>query len=114
VLKMRACEPEMHIRVSMEGEGTCVVQCAGDVDIEGAPELHAALELGLREARQKLILDLRDVSSMDSAAVGEIVKARNHLANGVAMSVCTGNARLRMLLEMAGLTRRSTSQAPAA
>ena len=60
MLKMRACEPEMHIRVSMEGEGTCVVQCAGDVDIEGAPELHAALELGLREARQKLILDLRD------------------------------------------------------
>lgn len=102
-----APQPEADIRVSARGEGTCVVQCAGDVDIERAQDLHAALELGLREASRKLVLDLRRVTSMDSAAVGEIVKARNRLARGAAMFVCTENARLRMLLEMAGLTRRS-------
>ncbi len=93
----------MEARAKEWEEGTCLVECAGEVDIATAPRFRAALDEGLRGATRRLILDLDGVKFMDSVGVGHIVSTYKRLKAGVRLQICTDNEHIRMLLEIAGL-----------
>jgi len=103
MLKTRPRHPLLEARVAECEEGTCLVECAGEVDIDTASRFRAALDEGLKLAIRRLVLDLRGVSFMDSVGVGHIVSAYKRLNPGARLQICTDNEHIRMLLEIAGL-----------
>lgn len=101
--KQKVQELELDVRVSEEDQGTCVVECAGEVDIETAPALGQALDLASEQATHRVELDLRRVTAMDSVGVGQIVRLAKRLRAGVEVRVRTNSQRVCMLLQMANL-----------
>jgi anti-sigma B factor antagonist len=86
------------------GEGV-VVALAGEVDLATVPVVED--ELRRAEASQDLIiLDLRDVSFMDSTGIRMLVAAdRRNRARGAALVIVQGSPQVRRLFELSGLTR---------
>lgn len=101
--KQKVQELELDVRVSEEDQGTCVVECAGEVDIETAPALGQALDLASEQATRQVVLDLRRVTAMDSVGIGQIVRLGKRLRAGVEVHVRTNSQRVRMLLQIAHL-----------
>lgn len=85
------------------GDGVCLVQCAGEVGIETSGKLREALDAGARRATHRLVVDLRRVTRIDSAGVGQVVGLFKRLKPGTRLQVLAVNPDVRMLLSMAGL-----------
>lgn len=67
-------QPIPLIREVRRGKTATTVVLAGDVDLHRSPELLKRLTPLVDERPARLILDLRDVSYMDSSGVGTLVK----------------------------------------
>ena len=63
--------PALSLHISSEG-ATPVIQCAGKITVENTDFLKAQVRSRLQE-NGRLILDLSDVSFMDSSGLGAIV-----------------------------------------
>jgi anti-sigma B factor antagonist len=78
--------PELSLSTTTSGHAA-VVHVGGEVDLGTAPELDEHLVAAMREAGPDLVLDLTDVSFMDStglkvliAALGRVQRVGGHLA----------------------------------
>ncbi len=107
--KRQEKHPDLDIRVSAPEEGTCVVECAGEVDIHNAPRFRQALESRLSRATRGLVLDLRRVTFIDSVGIGVLVAVKKHLGAGARFQVWATDQRVRTLLAMAGLGKAIAS-----
>ena len=78
----------------------------GDVDVDSAPELRAAITQLVEETRCDLVIDMQDIGFMDSTGLGVLVgslkRIRTH--DGSLRLVCTREATLR-LFQLTGLTK---------
>src|SRR3954451_40619 len=89
-----------------ERDGGVVVVASGEIDLWSAPEVKGALAgQGARDSA--VVLDLRQVTFMDSSGLGLIVesnqRARKH---GFRFAVSVGGATdVHRILEMSGLTK---------
>ncbi|NLC57554.1 MAG: STAS domain-containing protein [Armatimonadetes bacterium] len=108
MLKTRPRSPLLEVRTWEREEGTYLVECSGEVDIETAPRFRAALDEGLRPGTRRLVLDLRRVNFIDSVGVGHIVAVYKRLPPGARLRICTRNQHIRLLLEIAGLNGLSS------
>lgn len=96
-------DPDLRISVE-DGEDQPVVHVAGEIDVYTAPRLREQL---LRLAGERtLIIDLTEVSFLDSTALGVLVGAmKRQRERGGTMSIVTSGTRVRRLFEITGLTR---------
>src|SRR5579872_4416955 len=66
-------------RTGIEGVGyaadIAVVYAGGELDYSAAPELRASLFDHIDAGRQRLVLDLTDVTFIDSTAIGVLIAA---------------------------------------
>ncbi|MBW3622887.1 MAG: STAS domain-containing protein [Armatimonadetes bacterium] len=68
------------IRVhSGELQGVPLLEISGDIDLSTLPHLQRALEGALNKKPQRLIIDLRKVSFVDSSGVGALIGAKKKL-----------------------------------
>jgi anti-sigma B factor antagonist len=76
----------------------------GEVDIETAPEVTAALDAAIRETSGALVVDLSDVAFLDSSGVNVLLRARAVLGREerVLVVVCPPGAA-RRVFEVAGI-----------
>jgi anti-sigma B factor antagonist len=84
---------------------TTIVSLSGDLDIATVPQLGplAAAELDRAECRA-LVLDLRELTFLDSTGIGCWVETRTHAtALGKRMSIRDVPAAVRRVLEIGGL-----------
>ncbi len=84
---------------------TTIVSLSGDLDIATVPQLGplAATELDRPECRA-LVLDLRELSFLDSTGIGCWVETRSHaIALGKRMTIRNSPAAVRRVLEIGGL-----------
>jgi anti-anti-sigma factor len=84
-------------------DGTTVVRARGEVDLLTVTQLRAALDGCLTTGAGTVVADLREVSFIDCAGVGELVAARRRARRrGVALEIRPGRAvaRVAALLEM--------------
>jgi len=56
-------------------DGRIVVHVAGEVDLANAPELDAQLATVMSDSPSQLVVDLTDVTFMDSTGLGVLVRA---------------------------------------
>lgn len=81
------------------------VDIRGEIDFSRSRELRAALE-ELVAPQRKLIINLKDVSYLDSTALATLVACRRQLGEaGGKLRLCGLNQRVRGLIEMTQLHR---------
>jgi anti-sigma B factor antagonist len=85
------------LAVAFEDRGEVYVVLAdGEVDIATAPLLGRALEAGLADGRQTLVVDLRRVSFLDCTGIGLLAQARWRAhQQGTRMRILAGRAVAR-------------------
>jgi anti-sigma B factor antagonist len=83
------------------------VKLAGELDLETAPELDRRLAGIDLDGVACLLIDLRDVTFMDSTGLGSIVAAhRLAEGNGHKLVLRRGSRQVRRLFELTGLNDR--------
>jgi anti-anti-sigma factor len=99
-------EPEGLRRPPVEGvdnrNGTVVVRLAGELDLYNSGEVGATLTQVAGEAPERVVIDLGEVSFVDSTALGTLVEARKHVQNGRLLLASPG-PEVRRALEVSGL-----------
>ncbi len=88
---------------------THVVSLRGEIDALTAPRLGSRLFGLADEGKRAVVVDLSDVSFMDSTGIGVLLSALNHFAarHGELVVVCRDERILRPF-ELAGLTEHLT------
>lgn len=86
-------------------EDRVIVYVGGELDLEVASQMRAAVEPLLGRVDQRLVLNMQDLSYIDSTGIGiliSILKARH--ARQAPFDVEQVPARIRKLFDMAGIT----------
>jgi anti-sigma B factor antagonist len=61
--------------------GTVVVELAGDFDLSGVDRFRSCIEELITSSKETVVVDLRDVSFIDSSAISALLWARRILAD---------------------------------
>jgi anti-sigma B factor antagonist len=83
-----------------EREHEVVVRLHGDIDRATAPGLRQALEEALAAGRPLVLIDMTDVSYIDSAGLSVLVGSRRQLAEGQQLALCNVPARMQRVLRV--------------
>jgi len=86
-------------------EGKCTVYVGGELDLESAAQMRAAMTPLVELSDRELIINLRDLRYVDSTGIGIIVsvlKARH--ANNAPFAVEAIPPNIRKLFDMTGIT----------
>lgn len=102
---MTDAQTTLELSVFEEG-GETVVRAAGELDVNTAPELREQLARLVNEGSRKIVVDLTDVSFVDSTALSVLVSALKRLrqADGD-LELASPNPSVRRVFEITGLTR---------
>ncbi|HEX2370875.1 MAG TPA: STAS domain-containing protein [Acidimicrobiia bacterium] len=93
--------------VSDDGRSVCL-RLDGEFDMGTAPLVEDALSPALDPRCARLVVNLADVSFMDSSGLRVLVVARNALDERAEMVIADINDQLRRLFEISGLTSAFT------
>jgi anti-anti-sigma factor len=82
-----------------------VVRLAGELDLYNSEEVGTALEQLAGESPPRLVVDLGEVTFVDSTILGTLVEAKKRLPEGTGFRLAAPNAAVRRVLEVSGLDR---------
>ena len=82
---------------------TVVIACAGELDLSTAPQLKWRLVDALEGARTAIVVDLGEVTFMDSTALGVLVGVRRSLDVGARLGVVCTNPAVLNIFQISGL-----------
>ena len=84
-----------------------LIVAKGELDISATPRLSTVLAMASAARGGRLVLDLSEVTFIDSTALGTILKAAAQLEEGgTSLAVVAPEGPVRRLLEMTNLTQR--------
>ena len=95
---------QMTTDVTTEGDGTTVLSVSGEVDVYTGPTLREQLLTVINEGATDVVVDLTDVSFMDSTGLGVLVGGLKRLRqqDGDLKVVC-GSEPVLKIFEVTGL-----------
>ena len=107
---MNSSEDYLRVECEVSGDGRSVcLRLDGEVDAGTARLVEDAMSPALDPRCTRLVVDLADVSFMDSSGLRVLVVARNALDDrGAEMVIAGDNDQLRRLFEISGLTSAFT------
>jgi len=86
-------------------DGAVIVSLAGELDLYNAEEVRSAL-LGAHPAdHEALVVDLAQVTFIDSTALGVLIEARSKMADRSGFRLAAPGLESRRALEVSGLDR---------
>ncbi|MFJ1901217.1 MULTISPECIES: STAS domain-containing protein [unclassified Streptomyces] len=96
--------PTSSVQLS-EGSGRCaVLVISGDVGRDLIPAIRAALDELIAEGRVRIVLDVQNITFMDSAGLGVLVYGmRNSEAEQGGLRLAGAGMQVRRLLNLSGL-----------
>jgi anti-sigma B factor antagonist len=82
-----------------------IVAMGGELDYEASPQLRARLVGAIKAGGRRLVLDLSDVTFIDSTAIGVLAGtvARLDEAGGGSLAVVSRNDKVLQIFEITGL-----------
>lgn len=88
-------------------QGDAVLRLEGELDLSGEQLLALAVDEVAGAGTPRTIIDLRDVSFIDSSGLRFLLDAKERLSgNGRSVAFVRGPERVQMLFELTGLDRR--------
>jgi anti-sigma B factor antagonist len=87
------------------GPAVAVLVVGGEVDFEVSPQLKARIMRAIKSGARRLILDLSDVTFIDSTAIGVLAGAVERLdeSGGGSLSVVCTHEKVIQIFEITGL-----------
>jgi anti-sigma B factor antagonist len=83
-----------------------VVAVAGEIDVATAPQLRECLHQVIAQGQSTVVLDLLDVTFLDSTALGVLVGALKRCRElGGELHIVVTDARIMKIFEITGLTK---------
>src|SRR5437016_5596808 len=82
-----------------------VVRLAGELDLYNAEDARAALTEASGRSPERVVVDLGEVTFVDSTGLGVLVEARTKLPNRRALLLAAPQIETRRALEVSGLDR---------
>jgi anti-sigma B factor antagonist len=96
-------EAEFAVTVS-KNPGVPVLEVRGEIDVASAPEFHAALADLMGQSGEAVMVDLRQVSFIDSTGLGVLVGAEKEMRDaGRDLRLVVIQPQITRLLELTGL-----------
>lgn len=81
-----------------------VIQPTGILDSTQAPDLHKAINQAIEEGTQIVLIDLKDVTFVDSSGLGALVVALKSVrSNDGQLYICSINEQVRILFELTSM-----------
>ena len=97
-------EPVLLVEVTRDGGGA-LVRIEGEVEFATAPRLRATLLDLAQESASPVVLDLAEVSFLDSAGISLLIQAKKRLsAAGSDLVLRAPQPNIRRVLEISGVT----------
>jgi anti-sigma B factor antagonist len=90
--------------VSDDGEAV-VVRLQGEIDLYNAPALKDGLAEAIARGPRRLVVDLAEVTFLDSTALGAFVEAKSKLGHADGFALAAPGLEARRALEVSGLDR---------
>ena len=87
----------------MRRDGDVIVRLAGELDLYNAADVGAALERAAEDAPERLVVDLGEVSFVDSTALGTLFQAKRGLPHSIRFLLAAPSDDVRRALEVSGL-----------
>ena len=93
------------VQVEDAGEDLAILVVGGEVDFEVSPQLKARMMRTIKAGRRRLVLDLSDVTFIDSTAIGVIAGAVEKLdeAGGGSLAIVCTHEKVMQIFEITGL-----------
>jgi anti-anti-sigma factor len=106
--------PPFDLRIVRNGARTQIVPC-GELDIATTPQLERAVAEATADAVAELVLDLRQLTFMDSTGLRALAQANVKAeAAGTSLAIWRGPRQIERVLEISGLgTLLPLADAPA-
>lgn len=82
-----------------------VIGLAGELDLYNADQVRSELLRCCDEAPERLVVDLSQVTFVDSTALGALIEARSRLENRRSFMLAAPGLEARRALEVSGLDR---------
>jgi anti-sigma B factor antagonist len=80
-----------------------IVRAVGEVDLSTANEIEGPVVELLNSGFEQVILDLREVTFMDSSGIRVLISGHQHAeVRGARLSIIVGTSRIRQTLELSG------------
>ena len=93
------------VNTETRGDGSCTVSVTGEVDIATVDEFLAAAGACLDGGATSVVVDLAEVSFIDSSGLGALVRIRNLARkHGATLTLARVPDSIERLLEVTGLT----------
>ena len=86
-------------------DGATVVSLAGELDLYNAEDVRAALLEACADEPAVLVVDLAEVTFIDSTALGALIEARASLGSKDGFVLASPGLEARRALEISGLDR---------
>ena len=86
-------------------DGAVVVRLAGELDLYNAERLREALADVAAEAPDRLVVELSDVTFVDSTALGVLIEAKQRMQNRNAFLLAFAGVETRRALDISALDR---------
>ena len=83
--------------------GAAIIHLLGELDLYNAPEVRSALLELCAEQPERLVVDLAEVSFVDSTALGVLIEARSKVANGRSFLLAAPGLETHRALTISGL-----------
>lgn len=98
-------DPQSGLQISRRDlvRQTTVVAVAGELDLSTAPRLKWAMEDAESEDERHLVVDLSEVTFIDSTALGVLVGAQRSLHPGMRLAIVCAEETVRRIFELTGL-----------
>ena len=95
---------DFRLTQSVVDENVLLVEARGELDISTTPALRATLEAGVDEGHRQIVVDLSEVSFIDSVGLAAIVTARHRLGDEGRLAVVVDpNSYATLIIEVAGV-----------
>jgi len=93
------------MQVQDAGEDLAILVVGGEVDFEVSPQLKARMMKTIKAGRRRVVLDLSDVTFIDSTAIGVIAGAVEKLdeAGGGSLAIVCTHDKVMQIFEITGL-----------
>ena len=88
------------------GRGRLVVVCRGELDLSNAPDLRASMIRAIETGKRHLVVDLTEVTFLDSTVMTVLVERRRELAaRDGTLGLVGVDSDVRAIFDIAGLDR---------
>ena len=96
----------MRLAIARPSQDVCVIHADGEVDLSTVAELDSTLRRVQEDGHTNVVLDLWDVTFIDSVGIGVLLSARRRAEKGIAgfAVIAEPSGPVQNVFDLAGLT----------